>query len=130
GSLLELINATKELNMPSEDVKKLYDEVYANANDKAITKFIEGHYAFAKGGQRKDFSAELVEETKSLIGRQGSLEFRIAANDADDGPGIAAARAFIEDVKNKPELEVRARRGQAPPPVPVQETDPNKYSYT
>ncbi|MFL5328882.1 MAG: protein translocase subunit SecF [Gemmataceae bacterium] len=129
GSLAGLLDAVKDLKLPADDVQKLYDESFANAKEDKIKAFVEEHYLFGKSGQRKDFSAEMVEETKSLIARQGSLEFRIAANEDDDARGLAAAKAYIEDPKNKAELESRARRGMAPPPITRGEEDGKTYTW-
>jgi SecD/SecF fusion protein len=130
GNIAAVTDAVKDTGITQEDVKKSFETSYKATPEQDIREFIVANYRFASGGQRKDFSAEMVEETKSLITKQGSLEFRIVANDTDDGPGITAAKAFIEDPKNKAELETRARRGFAPPPVAASESDPNKYSYT
>ncbi len=130
GNVVAVADAVKDTGITAEDTKKLFDTTYKPTDEKDLKTFIAANYKFASGSQRKDFSAEMVEDTKSLITKQGSLEFRIAANDADDGPGITAARGYIEDAKNKEDLETRARRGMAPPPVVASESDPNKYSYT
>jgi SecD/SecF fusion protein len=129
GNVPAVVEAVKSAGMSADEVTKFFSDAYKPVSDKEIGDFIAANYAFAAGGKR-DVSAEMVEETKSLIARQGSLEFRIVANETDDGPGIAAARAYIEDPKNREELESRARRGLAPPPIPAQEGDPNKFSYT
>ena len=68
---------------------------------KDIKEFINEQLCIRRNGQT-DFSGEMVEETKSLIARQGSLEFRIAANEADDKRGIAAARQHYSIPPTKP----------------------------
>src|ERR1700732_3378525 len=48
------------------------------------------------------------------------LEFRIAANERDDGQAIEAARKYFagagNDPKRKAELDERSKRGEPPPP--------------
>ncbi|MBX7104414.1 MAG: protein translocase subunit SecD [Gemmataceae bacterium] len=129
GNIDGVAEAVKATGLTADEVKKFFVGAYKPIAEKDVNDFIAANYSFSSTGNRKDFSAELVEETKSLIARQGSLEFRIAANGTDDRPGIDAARKFMEDPKNKAELDSRARRGFAPPPVAAQADDPNKYSY-
>lgn len=130
GNVVGVVEAVKAAGVSADDVTKFFTAGFKPMAEKDVNDFIAANYEFAAGGQKKDFSAEMVEETKSLIAKQGSLEFRIAANDSDDGPGIAGAKAYVEDPKHKDELDSRARRGLAPPAVPAQTDDPNKYSYT
>lgn len=130
GSVTGIADAVKPANISAEEVTKFFDEAYKPTSEESIRKFVDEHYRFGAGGRRQDFSAEQVEQTKSLVARQGSLEFRIVANKVDDAAGIAAARAFIENPANRAELESRARRGLPPPAVPRDESVPGSHSYT
>lgn len=128
GNIIAVVEAIKTANIPTDDVKKFFDEAYKPTGEDGIKKFINEKYAFG-GTAKRDFSSELIEETKALITRQGSLEFRIAANEMDDKRGIDAASAALLDPANKADLESRARRGLAPPAIPAQKDDPTGFSY-
>lgn len=128
GAVQAVIDAVKAANIPAEEVRKFFAENFKPADEQPIKDFIAKQYE-AGGGLRKDFSAEMVEQTKLDISKQGSLEFRIAANRADDQRGIDAARKFLEDPANKDELLSRARRGLPPPPIPPTPEDPHSYTW-
>jgi SecD/SecF fusion protein len=78
--------------------------------------------------ERRMLTGEEVEKIKEDIEKQGRLEFRILANDQDDKAGIAAARAWIEDKKNKDELE-RLQIRNEPPPQPRNKEDNNSLFF-
>src|SRR5437868_3653514 len=71
-----------------------------------------------RGGskERRLLTSEEVENIKSLIEKQGRLEFRILANRVDDSEGIAAAEAWMKDPKNAAELGRLEVRAEPPPP--------------
>jgi SecD/SecF fusion protein len=69
------------------------------------------------GSKDKRFlTSEQVEEIKTLISRQGRLEFRILANRVDDPAALAAAEEWIKDKKNEDELKRLDVRAEPPPP--------------
>ena len=51
----------------------------------------------AAGGGRKNLTGEEVQKIKDLIAQQGSLDFRIVANQDQDGPPIKAAEDYFKD---------------------------------
>jgi SecD/SecF fusion protein len=130
GNVTGVAEAVKPAGIAADEVTKFFNEEYKPASEDSVRQFVETNYRFGAGGQRQDFSAEQVEQTKSLVARQGSLEFRIVANKVDDSAGIAAARAFIENPANRAELESRARRGLPPPGVPRDDGVPGSHSYS
>jgi SecD/SecF fusion protein len=74
-----------------------------------------------------------VENIKEQIREVGSLEFRILANDGDDGRAIADAQAFFDRAAANPDsdearaVELAARSGM-PPPFPNKSVDdPDQY---
>jgi SecD/SecF fusion protein len=101
-----------------------------------IEEFVAAHSK--TDNQRKDVSAEGVEEIKKLISQTGSLEFRIVANAHDDKEAIEAAKAWIEVPGDTPAalaeradhqriLRERAERG-LPPPSP--NTDGKLFAWS
>ena len=79
-------------------------------------------YGAPSAGKQAITSSD-VEEVKQLIKEVGSLEFRIIANNYDDGLAIQAAKDyFAEAVKNKDSAQAKvlddAARVGIPPPFP------------
>jgi SecD/SecF fusion protein len=62
------------------------------------------------------FSPEAVESVKAVLARRGQLEFRIVANRTDDGAGLLAAEAWLNNEDHRGQLEERERRAKPPPP--------------
>jgi preprotein translocase subunit SecD len=88
----------------------------AEAKEEAAAAWVEGQVG-GSSTARRTLTGEEVENIKSLIARQGRLEFKILANYRDDEPAIKAAREWFDDAKNQamlPTYEVRAE----PPPQP------------
>jgi SecD/SecF fusion protein len=100
-------------------VQKYHPKVSGDDVDAVVHKYMGGG-----GKERRQLTSEEINNIKSLIERQGRLEFRILANRTDDGPAIAAAEAWFKNKANWPELERRERRAEAPPPP----RDPNSDS--
>ena len=69
------------------------------ADEKEIAKFINDRYDASQVS--RSLTGEKVQQIKELISRQGSLEFRILANDRDDREAITAAQKWIEDAKTE-----------------------------
>ena len=65
-------------------------------------------------GNRANVTSEEIEEVKRLVSQMGVLEFRILANESDDGPAILRAKAIIEAASSE-QLGEWAVRGLAPP---------------
>jgi SecD/SecF fusion protein len=107
GQTADLIQLVKQQH-PKEDLQ-----------DKDIEDFIDAHYK--PDQKRKDLTSEEVQRIKDLIAQVGSLEFRILANQEDDADALQAAKSYIEDPKNKAELDSRAVAGKPPPGPPPPE---------
>ncbi|HXG11172.1 MAG TPA: protein translocase subunit SecD [Gemmataceae bacterium] len=90
---------------------------HPDAEAKEIEQFISKNY---RAGERRELTSEQVEQIKELISRQGSLEFRILANERDDAAAIQAARDYFARAKTdkaiQNELELLALEGKPPPP--------------
>lgn len=71
--------------------------------------------------EKAALSQDEIEEVKKLISQVGVLEFRILANETDDGPAIAEAKQIIDNASRE-SLEARARKG-LPPEAPPGEFD-------
>jgi SecD/SecF fusion protein len=88
-----------------------------------------GEAARTPGEGGATLTPEKVNKMKELIAQVGSMEFRILASDADDGPAIEAAKQLFEKAKTSPsiqsDLEERNRAGK-PPPGP---TPPEKDGF-
>lgn len=124
------------------DIGKLIERIRQNDDSvktEDIDAFIRDNY---QGGQeRRGLTGEEVERIKELIARQGSLEFRILANERDDGPALEAARNLFAEAKKdrtiRDTLDQLARTGKPPlPPRNAQggntfpSADGTTYSYT
>ena len=70
-----------------------------------------------KADGKKNVSSGQVMEIRRLIEQVGSLEFRIVANEIDDGKAFADAETLFKEADAK-ELKSLAEGGE-PPPVPV-----------
>jgi SecD/SecF fusion protein len=81
-----------------------------------IETFINARYKESQ--ERRHLTGEEVANVKELISRQGSLEFRILANERDDKDAIDAAKQVFKDAEKDPklkqELDNRAIAGKAP----------------
>ena len=65
---------------------------------------------------KKHWTADDVRRVKELIAGTGTLEFRIVANGQDDKEAIDQARQYLEEPKNRTELEKAQEQGTPPPP--------------
>jgi SecD/SecF fusion protein len=107
----------KDLDIPVGQVPDLVNRIHEQHPDakiEDIEKFVADNYKLASG--RKDVTGEEIQHIKELISQVGSLEFRILANQQDDGDAIKAAQAYMDNAANKPELERLALAGSPPPP--------------
>jgi protein-export membrane protein SecD len=95
-----------------------------------ITEFVDQNYGpsaysiashvrtLSDRGQRfKDASVEDVQRIKDLVSKVGALEFRILANNHDDGVGQKAAIDLLKEFDISEDLVKRAKEGR-PPPAP------------
>jgi SecD/SecF fusion protein len=104
-----------QIQMLADTVAKAHTDVSL----KDIVAFINENAG--EHGQKKFLTAEQVQDVKDLITQVGSLEFRILANERDDGEAIEVARKYIEDGKNNPAVKKQledAAIGHKPPPSP------------
>lgn len=109
-----------------EDLKKVYD-------------FIDKVYGTRD--EKRNLTAEQIQEKKELITQIGSLEFRIVANERDDREAFDAARTMFRDAQTnasiKRQLENNALEHKPPPRPQNGETfsvklsnGTYKYSYS
>ena len=84
-----------------------------------VNAFIDEVYG--KSDQKRNFTAEQIEEKKNLITQIGSLEFRILANETDDREIFEKAKEMFKEAKTNPSIK-RALENAAlyhkPPPRP------------
>lgn len=132
GKTDKLIDAIKPIvGGNEEELKKFVAENAATTPLSDVEAFINERYQ-ASGG-KKSLSSEEVQKIKDLIAQQGSLEFRILANEHMDGAAIRAAQDYF---KNKsPErtelLRRRAVQGLPPePPKPADDAEPWRFTYS
>jgi SecD/SecF fusion protein len=116
----------------AEAVQKKLAESKQDAKLEEIIKTITTKYDAAA---KRSPTAEFVQDVKEKIARQGSLEFRILANEHDDHDALEAAKQQIKDSKAR--LESHAFKGTAPDPPAVggrhefaSAVEPGRYSYT
>jgi SecD/SecF fusion protein len=130
GQMQKLIDVAVAAGAPAEEVKKFVADNGQPVSSEQVEAFVTAHYQ-AAGGGRKNLTSEQVQKIKDLIAQQGSLDFRIIANQHQDGVPIKAAQDFF---KNKsPEqtrdLERRATQG-LPPPAPPRPADAEGWLST
>src|SRR5262249_45351867 len=68
-----------------------------------------------KEGRSRDVSAEDIQKIKDRVRQVGSLEFRILANNVDDGAEVLAAAQRAVTQAGAVELDRLAKRGDTPP---------------
>ncbi len=89
----------------------------------------------ASRGDKQNLTSAEIDQVKELISQVGVLEFRILANEADDGPGIKEAVQLVNGPDAAPALLEAARRGR-PPEAPAGEFEvaaagqPEKVRYS
>lgn len=132
GKTDKLLEVIKPIVGGNEDeLKKFIAENAASTPLSEVEAFVNNRYQ-ASGG-KKSLSSEEVQKIKDLIAQQGSLEFRIVANEHMDGQAI---RSALDYFKNKtPErtelLRRRAIQGLPPePPKAADDAEPWKFSYS
>jgi SecD/SecF fusion protein len=93
-------------------------------------------YGAPSGGGKQAINRSDVERIKEILKQIGSLEFRILANDMDDGDrdALVAARDFLRKAHEAPmgeeakSLEDAAKNG-VPPPFPNRRPDEASFLY-
>jgi preprotein translocase subunit SecD len=68
--------------------------------------------------KKRGVTKEEIQRIKDLVAKVGHLEFRVLANNVDDGKALADVRAFLNDPARRRELENCQNKG-LPPPVPL-----------
>ncbi len=130
GQTQKLTDVVVATGAKADEVKKFVAEVGQPASTEQVDAFVTARYQ-AAGGGRRNLTSEQVQKIKDLIAQQGSLDFRIVANEHMDGVPIKAAQDFF---KNKsPEvtrdLDRRATQG-LPPPAPPRPADAEGWLST
>ncbi|HEY1379130.1 MAG TPA: protein translocase subunit SecD, partial [Gemmataceae bacterium] len=118
GQTDKLVDVVVSTGAKADDVKKAAADAPTLTSGE-LEEFVRANYHTAGGG-RKNLTGEEVQRIKDLIAQQGSLDFRIVANDDQDGPAIRAAQEMFKDKSPEfaRELERRAAQG-LPPPAPT-----------
>jgi SecD/SecF fusion protein len=93
------------------EVKKFID--FQPPSTREVRDFFQE--LFPESERRKDISAEQVARFKRLISQEGSLEFRILANEEDDKKAFEFAQEYLKNPNNREELRRRAQTGLPPP---------------
>ncbi len=129
GQTDKLVDVVVATGAKAEDVKKAAADA-PTVTAAEVEAFVREHYR-AAGGGRKNLTGEEVQRIKDLIAQQGSLDFRIVANEDQDGPAIRAAQEFFKDrtPDRGRDLERRASQG-LPPPAPVRPADADDWLST
>lgn len=128
-SILEPLLGKSAYQAELTDPKNSKEKLIVSADD--ITKFVDANYGesvFAisaeiskeaeKSGHSRDLTVEEVQRIKDLVSKVGSLEFRILANNVDDGNAEKDAAAHLNRVEMSEVLEKRAKQGLPPPGPP------------
>ena len=130
GQTQKLIDAVVATGAKNDEVKKVVDENSKPVPADVIQAFVSEHYQVASGG-RKNLTSEQIQKIKDLIAQQGSLEFRIVANERQDGPPIKAAEDYFQEQipRAGAELQALAAKG-LPPPAPKPPADAEGWLST
>src|SRR5262245_22279770 len=132
GRTDKLTDVVKSLASPNEDeLKKFIADNLTTTPPEEVEAFVTQHYVSAGG--KKNVSSEEVQKIKDLIKQQGSLEFRIVANQHMDGVAIRAAEEYFRNKSPEriADLERRARQGLPPePPRPSDDAEPWRFTYS
>jgi SecD/SecF fusion protein len=115
GQKQKMVDALVAAGVKAEDARKFVDENEQTIPTADIARFINDSY---EGSGQRGASAEFIQEVKDKIAQQGSLEFRIVANEDQDGPAIRAAQEALRDrsPERVADMERRASQGLPPPP--------------
>lgn len=108
GQFADVVRRVTEAHPKYKDGPKAGQDIPAPE----IADFIHG--LEKQSNERRTFTGEEIENIKNLIQQQGSLEFRILANDVDDKAALDAAKAYIQNHQN--ELDTLNVEGKPPPP--------------
>ena len=132
GNIEKLTEVVKKLaSPPDEELKKFITENLATTKLEDVESFVSEHFKAAGG--KKNLSSEEVQKIKDLIAQQGSLEFRIVANQHMDGVAFQAAQEYFKNKspERTADLERRARQGLPPEsPKPGDDAEPWKFTYS
>jgi SecD/SecF fusion protein len=125
-----LVDAVAATGANADEVKKFVDAAAQSLAINDVDQFIAANFS-TPGGGRKNVTGEEVQQIKDLIAKQGSLDFRIVANQDQDGTPIKAAEDYFRDKspEKTAELERRARQGM-PPPAPARPEDAEGWLST
>jgi SecD/SecF fusion protein len=137
GAVAAAVEQAKKVpGIDPEAVRKDLNELYREKSLTEVETVVKKYQPDIK--QRRDASAEQVQEIKDKISQAGRLEFSILAIDYqdDDSQAVRAAQDyFLEAAKNedrKRELQRLAEAG-SPPPAPVGDFtvrgDPARYRW-
>ncbi len=124
----------KDKFLDRKEVAKFVEEYYGPSLE-SIEKTIEDSNKAA--GRSRDIGVEAIQDVKDKVAKVGSLEFRILANDFDEGANgnkaIEEAKDLINKKAGKPKLEEWQVKG-LPPVGPTRngqsDGEPKAYELT
>ncbi|HEX4591817.1 MAG TPA: hypothetical protein VH120_17905, partial [Gemmataceae bacterium] len=96
GQTQKLTDIVVGTGAKADEVKKFVADNEKSVKPEDVDAFVTEHY---QGAGQRGASAEFIQDVKEKIAQQGSLEFRILANEHMDGPAIKAAQDMF---KNRP----------------------------
>jgi SecD/SecF fusion protein len=116
GQPQKLIDAVVATGAPAEEVKKFVGESDQTVPLDTIQAFVSAHFQ-AAGGGKKNLTGEEIQKIKDLIAQQGSLDFRIVANQHQDGVPIKAAQESFKNLTAEQARDLKRRASQGLPPL-------------
>jgi SecD/SecF fusion protein len=114
GQTQKLIDIVVATGAKADEVKKFVADNEKTVVADEIDQFVVANYS---GAGQRGASAEFIQDVKEKIAQQGSLDFRIVANQDQDGPPIKAAQDYFKDKTPDKTKELERRAAQGLPPV-------------
>jgi SecD/SecF fusion protein len=127
GQIQKLIDAVVATGVKVDEVKKFVAENEKTVAPEEVDKFITETY---QGAGQRGASAEFIQEIKDKIAQQGSLDFRIVANQDQDGPAIKAAQDYFKEKSPQKDQELAEKALHGLPPVLLRPADAEDWLST
>jgi SecD/SecF fusion protein len=114
GQTQKLTDIVVATGVKADEVKKFVADNEKTASPEEIDQFVTANYS---GAGQRGASTEFIQDVKEKIAQQGSLDFRIVANQDQDGPPIKAAQDYFKDKTPDKTRELERRATQGLPPI-------------
>ena len=106
GQTQKLIDIVVATGAKADEVKKFAADNEQLTSTDQVQAFVSARYQ-AVGGGKRNLTSEQVQRIKDLIAQQGSLDFRIVANEHQDGVPIRG-RGLLQEQDTRIDAGVRS----------------------